>query len=435
MLAWGLARLGEATPARHLAQAAHDALSRFQDPVFEFAVRMFELRLNEALAGRAADQNHSSSLLSELDAMIPTASDDRPLLVRYRIDSLRQHSRIMEPAESVNPFRGASRLPFLDDWLRTIEQPDRLGSSIERLLTRRMSAEDRAESLNTALTLAESRGDPFAGELLGRLGSAVERIGEWLPRILITGRAVAIASRFGLAEAGRRLLAQMHRYLELDNCRLPRLVTQLQQSMSSERHMGTDDLHRLEMLPGLCLRAACRFGMERDLDSFRTAAVGWILCGEPLGNLRRVQPDTWLPALRALLHLSGGFPDDRDDETGGRLLDAARQCLLYTDLAAHDKTALACAYAAALGRAPIRMAQGRIEEVFRDLTGLHDCRQTNTHFALSPLRLIDTVVRALVADEFVLGPGVRSWLAHDEYLVRRRMLQDLQAILGNEPIG
>src|SRR5262249_22674237 len=94
------------------------------------------------------------------------------------------------------------------------------------------------------------------------------------------------------------------------------------------------------------------------------------------------------------------------------------------DLPAAQRLALAQAYVAALSHAHPRVAQGRVEELFRDLPDLYDIRQTNTHFALSPLALVDAVVRAAVSDEFTLGPVARRWLEEDEFRVRGRVRRD-----------
>jgi hypothetical protein len=39
-------------------------------------------------------------------------------------------------------------------------------------------------------------------------------------------------------------------------------------------------------------------------------------------------------------------------------------------------------------------------------------------------------VRAVVTDDFALGPAVRRWLDDDEYRVRRRIHQDTRAMIG-----
>jgi hypothetical protein len=127
-----------------------------------------------------------------------------------------------------------------------------------------------------------------------------------------------------------------------------------------------------------------------------------------------------------MLHLVGSWFGDENDQQALAVLDLARQNLLYdSNLPAPDRFTLACAYAEALGQAPIRLAQGRYEEMFQQLTGLYEVRQTNSHFALAPLVLVDTVVLAVVNEDFTLGPAARRWLEDDEFAVRQHMQRDL----------
>ena len=114
------------------------------------------------------------------------------------------------------------------------------------------------------------------------------------------------------------------------------------------------------------------------------------------------------------------------------MLDEARRVLFSPDPAADtrsQRTDLACAYAAALGQAPVRLALGRVEELFTRLHGVTDNLVTNTHYSLSKLRLIEAAVRAVVTDDFALGPAVRRWLDDDEYRVRRRIHRDTRALV------
>jgi hypothetical protein len=94
-----------------------------------------------------------------------------------------------------------------------------------------------------------------------------------------------------------------------------------------------------------------------------------------------------------------------------------------------ERTALARTYAACLSYAPARFAIGRLEELYTRLDRLHLTGSTNTHYTLAVLELVDTIVLAVVREDFSLGPAVRRWLDDDEYQVRRRMQQDLQALL------
>jgi cellulose synthase operon protein C len=430
MLAWGLARLGEATSARHLAQPARELLSGLEDPVLEFLGRAFDARIRMAHEGKPAAGPLPADLLDELERYVPTMSDDRPALIRYRIDSLRQHSRILEPTELINAFRVAAPLPFQAEWLKTVDAPESLGPAVARLLNSRDAGPRAEELLGTALALAPRLGEAFARQLLTRFAPVAERIGDPLPRLLLTGKALTVSALFDLRETGREMVERLRKMVIAEASSFPNLAAPFQAPHGNRRH-GPDDLQRLEELPGQCLRAVRRLGQSAELGTLTLQLVGWILRGEPLVQLREVQPHTWLPALRALLHVFGGHYDDRNDESAALVQDEARQVLLYSDVPANEKGPLAEAYVAALGCAPIRVAQGRIEEMLRDLAGPHDIRETNSHFALGPLRLIDTIVRSVVADQFVLGPAVRRWLDDDEFQARKRMQQDLESAQGN----
>jgi hypothetical protein len=54
---------------------------------------------------------------------------------------------------------------------------------------------------------------------------------------------------------------------------------------------------------------------------------------------------------------------------------------------------LARAYAAALGHAPVWLALGRLEELFKQLPNIASGGWTNTHYALRSLELVEAVVR------------------------------------------
>src|SRR5262249_50944156 len=94
------------------------------------------------------------------------------------------------------------------------------------------------------------------------------------------------------------------------------------------------------------------------------------------------------------------------------------------------RTKLACAYAMTLGQAPVEEALARFEELFRKLGLLNDCFTTNTHYSLSQLQIVESVVRAVVSDDFAAGQHVRRWLDEDEYLVRRRIHRDMRQVMS-----
>ncbi|MBY0458112.1 MAG: hypothetical protein K2V38_12290, partial [Gemmataceae bacterium] len=125
-----------------------------------------------------------------------------------------------------------------------------------------------------------------------------------------------------------------------------------------------------------------------------------------------------------------------DEEAGNRVLNAAREHLFLTaPTNLQERTAVALAYAEALGFAPAGIALGRLEELFQRLDRVTVGGSTNCYLTVQPLRLIDTVVRSVVTDEFTLGPAVRAWLDEDEFLIRRRLHQDMTALLRDGDAG
>jgi hypothetical protein len=131
------------------------------------------------------------------------------------------------------------------------------------------------------------------------------------------------------------------------------------------------------------------------------------------------------------LGLAVGWFAVGNEDAGFRVLNAVRDRLIVKTIAdVRARTAVAIGYAAALGHAPPRVALGRLEELFLHLKEVTHRGATNRYYTLKPLELIDAVVRAVVSDDFALGPGVRGWLDDDEYLIRKRVSRDLEAVLA-----
>jgi hypothetical protein len=95
-----------------------------------------------------------------------------------------------------------------------------------------------------------------------------------------------------------------------------------------------------------------------------------------------------------------------------------------------EQTALACAYAAALGQARLDLALPRTLELYRRLTAVHDAFTTNSHYSLSRLDVVEATILALVNDDFKVSPEARRWLDDDEFLVRRRIHRTVHAEMG-----
>jgi hypothetical protein len=186
----------------------------------------------------------------------------------------------------------------------------------------------------------------------------------------------------------------------------------------------------IDRLTAPTVRALRRVGLPAVADRMLDHVAHRVHRGQPLGRVRLDRPADWPAELRVLLRAAGGWYAAGRDEPAHAVIDEARRDLFAPETSPRDRTELAFAYATALGQAPVRVALGRLEEMFQRLTGIHVEGSTNAYYALKPLMLVETAVRAVVSDEFALGPQARAWLDADELAVRRRIRDDLKAVLA-----
>ncbi|HEY0988348.1 MAG TPA: hypothetical protein VGD80_14895, partial [Kofleriaceae bacterium] len=83
--------------------------------------------------------------------------------------------------------------------------------------------------------------------------------------------------------------------------------------------------------------------------------------------------------------------------------------------------ALALAYA----QAPIGNALGGIARLAGGLAGITDNLGTNSHYCLSVLHFIESLVLGITSDDLALGEIGRRFVEDDEHLIRRRLHRDL----------
>ena len=143
-------------------------------------------------------------------------------------------------------------------------------------------------------------------------------------------------------------------------------------------------------------RSLRRLGLKADADRVLHHVAEQVLQGQSLGRLRSVRPAEWPAGLRVLLHAAAGWYYAGRDEQAHAVLDEARTDLFGTEITPQNRTALAIAYASTLAQAPARIALGRLEEMFQRLKGIHVVGSTNQYYALKPLLIVETAVRAVV---------------------------------------
>jgi hypothetical protein len=414
VFSFGLARLGESDASRELLTQAQEVLGPLDD-VHTFLLGAFQYRITQALEGKP----HTGPLPNEYLEMLE-AMDRMP---RYVVDRLRQHSRILEPNQRIDPYRHWSmRMSELDRELaELVDINDRkeVINRVQRLLRDlpkgNKGCEDRSRILRSALDLAPRISEEFAQEMLEQVMPTYDSLPE--PR-----EPMVLMERAAFLEKGLTVAAHFDR---LDH--IQPLVRRFQGLLQSQK--GDRAIQAMESLAGQCFRGLRKLGMREEIDQMLTLMERVILEGRDIQHLDTKLPN--IPAsLRALLHVAGGWFYFGRDRQAEPILQAVRGLLYREELAYREKTALACVYAGTVGQASVEVAQKRLEEVFQKLTGIRDTYTTNNYYSLSQLDVVEAVVLAVASDDFTMGTQARRWLDDDEFIVRRRIHRDMKQVMA-----
>jgi hypothetical protein len=411
---FGLARLGEVDTARQMEARATAALSK--DDVHQFLLGAYGYRIKQALEGKP----HGGPLPAEQVAEL--AKMDR--MPRYVVDRLRQHSKILEPNERIDPYRyWGGRISELDRTLAELvdlSDKQEIAKRILALLKEQSKGakhkENTARILRSALDLAPRVSEDFAKDMLERVTGAYDALPEPTDQPSLMDQAMFLEKALGVAAHFDR-----HEYVTP-------LVARFQKMLQSQK--GERAVQAMEGLAGSCFKGLRKLGMREEIGHILTQMAGVVLEGQELRSLEASK--TPPAALRALLHVAAGWYYFGKDREADPVIAAVRQVLFKEDLSCKEKTSLACTYAGTVGQAPVEAAQKRLEELFQKLTGIRDTYTTNTYYSLSQLDVIEGVVLAVVSDDFTLGTNARRWLDDDEYLVRKRIHRDMRNTLEKQ---
>src|SRR5262249_8421132 len=140
------------------------------DKVHQWLARAFEFRIRQALEGKANRGGLPAKLLEELESF-----DREP---RLKLDRMREHSRILEPHEKIDPWTRWHG-HFTDELSRELallfeitDTSQLLNQLTEFLQTRRKWSGvkyPQVQILAVALELAHRLGEAFARDVLGRV--------------------------------------------------------------------------------------------------------------------------------------------------------------------------------------------------------------------------------------------------------------------------
>jgi cellulose synthase operon protein C len=437
VFAFGLARLGEPDASRRRLKRAQEALRAEKKMAHDFLARAFTLRIEQALAGQPPvgvlfgpeELQHLEDAEKKRQEQTKSGRSEGTLSPRYVVDRMRNLSRILEPHQRVQPYR-----PNLhEDYARLLaELPDVLDKKVlaERfyhLLHHAPKGEKRHEIrmqvLQGALDQAPRVGESFACDLLDRAIKAYDTDAadplnpETLrKRAALLQKALFVAGHFDRLEHVHALTA--------------RFQTMLQSQFRKMLESAADSLtiETVDDLVGHCLYGLRKLGLRGEIERLLTQITDSILGGRSLGTIA-ANGNNW-SLLRALLPVAGGRYYFGQDDQAETIFQAARMMLFKNELEPRQQTPLACTYASALGQAPPPIAQQRLTEIFEHLEQIYDGYSSMEYFSRFQFQLGESVVLAVVSDDFTQGSQARRWLDEDEYLVRQRVHGDVRQLMA-----
>jgi hypothetical protein len=386
IFAFGLARLGVRDYSRELYASADEALSR-QDDAHRLLLQAYTYRIRQAFDG---------SVSGPLPAALQETLAGMERLLLYVVDRLRKHSRILEPDQRTYPYRNwGARISAFERALcelSELQEPHPIIQSVRDLLERagrgKYRDEARARVLVGALNKAPRVHAEFGRDVLQQAltttykayppptdGAAV------LEHVLFLESALFVVAHFQLREL-----------LEPCVARTQELFRRLAQART---------LWSVDGLIRQCIRTFGRLQMADELDQFLCATANLILQGQPVEERDFREPAHGPAELRSLLCLAEGWYSFGWDTLAEPVVKIAWALLAQDDLPAREQTELACSYAGAVGQAPTEQARRRLEQLFRELRGIRDTYTTATHFSVSQLDVVESVVLAAVENPAV----------------------------------
>lgn len=414
IFAFGLARLGETEAATRLQDRAAQQLGP-GEAFHQFLLRAYGYRIRQTRDGKPS----TGPLPDELLAYIAAKATSE----RLPYDRLRQTSRIVEPHQ---------RVRWDQDYLAGTDPLAKALAGLPRILSRKELAVEcrrllhenaappptRAHVLEAILEQAPRLGTEFAA---GVLRQAVPAYDAMPP----PQNDKTLAARAELLEKALYVAAHFD-----DAEQVQALVVRFQKLLHAPAEAAAPQA--LVALAGQSLRGLRKLGLRQEIELLLRQLEDVLLRGKKPEAVTPADVDG--KALRPLLHLAAGwyyFGRDRDAEP---IVDLARGVLLSGPLATgqhpKERAELACAYATTLGHAPLEFAQKRWAELFHKLESVATSWHTTPGYCALQVELVESVVLAVVSDDFTQGTEMRRWLDDDEYLIRKRIHADVRAMMA-----
>lgn len=389
LLAYGFARIGRAERAKGLVAEAKKALGPGEaDPVHAYLFAAYSARVDQAIAGVASE----TPLPPELGTQL--ANLDRAH--RYKVDRLREYSRILEP----------------------LERPDAIGAWIKK----------EKDARGPEFAALRDLTDPVQrANVLDKLVDVAAAASEADRERLIDG---VLESLLELPESGAVPILQ-HAWPQIVRVAEARRAVLYAESLVIAGHFG-----RTELVPAMleALAAAIRLVQSRDLERVLHHSLRALRriglrteIAELLVQAEHALPATRTDALRARLALAGGLAYLGETARALPIFEQARTALnaLTAPTSLPARLELVRALALAYAQAPLQQALAGLADLTNHLRDISDSYGTNSHYCLSVLNFVESLVLGITSDDLALGEAGRRFVEDDEHLIRRRLHRDL----------
>ena len=243
-------------------------------------------------------------------------------------------------------------------------------------------------SFDVMLELPESQAVPIVARAVPIIGTLPEP-----RRAVLYAEALVVAGHFGRTEL------------------IPNLLDALG---NAARVVPGNELDRVL---DQSLRALRRIGLRHEIAELLAEVEHALAAGT--GNLH------------ARLALAGGLAFLGDTARALPILDQARKALAEINSIQErlmERLTLIRALAQAYAQAPLGHALGGIAELSGYLRDITDSFGTNSHYCLSVLHFVESLVLGITSDDLALGEVGRRFVEDDEHLIRRRLHRDLGGI-------
>jgi len=165
---------------------------------------------------------------------------------------------------------------------------------------------------------------------------------------------------------------------------------------------------------GQCLRSMRRVGLSDE-------------AGELLTQVAAAIKGTGTPVVVARLQLASGLADLGRAKEAQSMLQQGTKALKDKSLLLVDRLELTRAMAGTASHLPLAQAVAELSRLVPQLPQISDSFNTNSHFCLSVIQFMESLIVGYASEQLALGQLGRRWLDEDEYLVRRRIHRDLGA--------